>query len=74
MREGRLRGIEAIVERQQRMPPESDDDRLFLDGKDCRIGFLGARRTIGDSLALLPLRDSLLVDPAAFGASALRLS
>jgi len=32
MKDGRLQGIEAIVARQQRMPPESDDDRL-LDRK-----------------------------------------
>ena len=59
------------------MPPESDDDRLLLDGKDSRLGFLGACRAIGDGLALLPLRDSLLVDPVALGersSSALRLS
>jgi hypothetical protein len=34
MRDGRLQGIEAIVERQQRMPPESNNDRLLRDGKD----------------------------------------
>ena len=49
------------------MPPESDDDRLLLDGKHCRLGVPGACRDIGDSLALLPLRDSLLVDPVAPG-------
>ena len=65
MRDSRLQRIEAIVERQQRMPPEGDDDRLVLDGKDGRLGFLGACREIGDGLALLPLRDSLLVDPVA---------
>jgi len=32
IRDGRLQGIEAIVALQQRMPPESDDDRL-LDRK-----------------------------------------
>jgi hypothetical protein len=67
MRDGRLQGIEAIVERQQRMPPESDDDRLFLDGKDCRLGFLWACREISNGLALLLLRDSFLVDPVAPG-------
>ena len=67
MRNGRLQRIETIVEWQERVPPESDDDRLLLDGKHCRLGFLGACRTIGDGLALLPLRDSLLVDPLALG-------
>ena len=67
MRDGRLQRIEAVIERQQRMPPESDDDRLVLDGKNGRLGFLGACRQIGDGLALLPLRDGLLVDPVALG-------
>jgi hypothetical protein len=49
------------------MPPESDDDRLLLDGKHGRFGFFGACREIGDGLALPPLRDSLLVDPVALG-------
>src|SRR6476661_7324998 len=49
------------------MPPESDDDRLLLDGKHGRFGFLRACREIGDGLTLLPLRDSLLVDPIALG-------
>lgn len=49
------------------MPPESDDDRLLLDGKHCRFGFPGTCREIGDGLTQLPLRDSLLVDPVALG-------
>src|SRR5262249_25629328 len=43
--------------------PDSNDNRLFLDGKDSRLGFLGACRAISDGLTLLPLRDSFLVDP-----------
>jgi hypothetical protein len=31
MRDGRLQGVKAVVERQQRMPSESNDDSLFLD-------------------------------------------
>ena len=49
------------------MSPESDDDRLLLDGKDGRLGFFGTCRAIGDGLALLPLGGSLLVDPVAPG-------
>jgi hypothetical protein len=45
--------------------PDSNDNRIFLDGKDSRLGFLGACREISDGLTLLPLRDSLLVDPVA---------
>jgi len=47
------------------MPPESNDNRLLLDGKDSRLGCLGACREINDGFALLPLRDSLLLDPVA---------
>jgi hypothetical protein len=49
------------------MPPEGDDDRLLLDGKNGRLGFFGACWTIGDGLALSPLSDSLLVDAVAPG-------
>src|SRR5271157_3891458 len=47
--------------------PDSNDNRLFLDGKgpSTWLGFLGACRGISDGLTLLPLRDSLLVDPVA---------
>jgi hypothetical protein len=38
------------------MAPESNDNRLLLDGKDSRLGSLGACREINDGLALLPLR------------------
>ena len=34
MRDGRLQRVEAVVERQQRMPSEGDDDGLLLDGQD----------------------------------------
>jgi hypothetical protein len=34
MRDGRLQGVKAIVERQQRMPAEGDDHGLLLDGQD----------------------------------------
>ena len=36
VRNGRLEGIEAVVERQQRMLAEGDDDSLFLGRQDCR--------------------------------------
>jgi hypothetical protein len=31
MRDGGLQGVQAVVERRQRMPSEGDDDGLFLD-------------------------------------------
>jgi|GEM_PF-4776826 len=55
-------------------PPESDDDRFLLDGKNSRLGFLAASRTIDDRLAPLPLRDSLLVDPVVLGEASQALS
>jgi len=48
------------------MPAKGDDNRLLLDGKNRRLGFLGTCREISNGLALLPLRDSLLVDAVAF--------
>ena len=34
MRNCRLKRVEAVVERQQRMPPEGDHDRLLFNGQD----------------------------------------
>ena len=34
MRNGGLKRVEAVVERQQRMPPEGDNDRLLFNGQD----------------------------------------
>jgi hypothetical protein len=34
MRNGGLKGVEAVVERQQGMPPEGDHDRLLFNGQD----------------------------------------
>jgi hypothetical protein len=48
MREGRLQGVEAVVERQQGMPSEGDDHRLFFRGQDRRFGFLRPSRQTGD--------------------------
>jgi hypothetical protein len=31
VRDGRLQGVQAVVERQHNMPSESDNDGLFLD-------------------------------------------
>src|SRR5258705_9943786 len=45
-----------------------------FDGKDSRLGFLGACREISDGLTLLPLRDSLLVDPVALSEGSQALS
>jgi len=44
--------------------PETDDDRLLLDGKVGRLGFLGACRTIGDVSRCFHVAT---VDPLALG-------
>jgi len=60
-----LQRIEAVVERQQRVAPESDDNRLFLHGQHCRSCLPGTGRKIGNRGPLLPFGDGLLVDPVA---------
>ena len=60
MRDRRLQGVEAIVERQQRMPAEGDDDRLLLDRQNRRLWLLRPGPLIGDRGALLPFGDGLL--------------
>jgi hypothetical protein len=64
-RDCRLQGVEAVVERQQGMPSESDDDGLFLDGQDRRSGLLRSRRHIRDGGPSFPLGDRLLIDSVA---------
>ena len=63
MRNRRLKRVEAVVERQKRMPAEGNDHRLFLDSQNRRSGVLGAGRKIGDGRPLLPLGDRLGIDP-----------
>jgi hypothetical protein len=61
----RLKGIEAIIEGQQCMPAKGDDDGLFLKEKNCRVWFLRACRQVDQRCPLLPLSESLLIDPIA---------
>ena len=67
MRNRRLKRVEAVVERQKRMPAEGNDHPLFLDSQNRRSGVLGAGRKIGDGRPLLPLADRLGIDPAPLG-------
>src|SRR5690348_14582358 len=64
MRNGGLKGTQAIVER-QRVTAKGDSDRLLLDRQHRGSRFFQARRQIGDRAALLPLGHGLLVDPVA---------
>ena len=63
MRDGRLQGVQAVVQRQQRVPPEGDDDRLLFDRQDRRPGILRSGSQIFNQGPSLPLGDGLGVDP-----------
>src|SRR5579864_6102487 len=65
MRDRRLQGIKTIIERQERVPAESDDYRLLLKRQHRRLRMLRTGRQIGDRTALLPLGDGLRIDPVA---------
>src|SRR5215217_5356887 len=67
MREGGLEGIEAVVQRQERVAPKGNDDRLFLEREHRRLGLLGSGGPVGNRATLLPLGDGLRVDPVAPG-------
>src|SRR5215212_5944304 len=67
MREGGLEGIEAVVQRQERVAPKGNDDRLFLEREHRRLGLLGSGGPVGNRATLLPLSDGLRVDAVAPG-------
>src|SRR4029077_8793184 len=69
MRQRCLQGIEAVVERQERMPAKGDDDRFVLDRQHRGLRFSRSSRQIGDRPALAPLGHGLLVDPVVLGQS-----
>ena len=49
MRDGRLKRVQAVVQRQQRMPAEGDDHRFFLDAERTVEGSVfRAGRKVGD--------------------------
>lgn len=51
MRQARLQRLEAVIERQQSVPAESDDDRLVLQAKYAGSGLLRSHPSIGAGLA-----------------------
>src|SRR5919107_5713206 len=65
--DGGLKRVEAVVERQKRVAPESDNDGLLLDRQHRRSGLARAGWQIGIGCALPPLRDRFLVDAIALG-------
>ena len=62
VRDRGLQGIEAIIQRQQRVPSEGDDCRLFFLGLNRRSRFLRPGLGILDRHPLAPLSDRLGVD------------
>src|SRR5215211_2145710 len=67
MRNGGLEGIEAVVQRQERVPPKGNDDRLLLDREHGRARLLGTGALVLDRGALLPLGDGFWIDAVAPG-------
>src|SRR4051794_26110308 len=67
MRDCRLGCVQAVIERQKRMPAEANDDRLFLDRQHRRSRFLWSRPSVHDRAARLPLAHRLLIDAVTSG-------
>src|SRR5213080_4725273 len=67
MRDCRLECVQAVIERQKRMPAEANDDRLFLDRQHRRSWFLWSRPSVHDRAARLPLAHRLLIDAVTSG-------
>jgi hypothetical protein len=62
-----LQRVEAIVERQQRVPSEGDDDRFLLDRQDRRFDVLRAGWEVAEGGTLLPFGDRPGVDAMVLG-------
>jgi hypothetical protein len=62
VRDQGLQSIEAIIQRQQRVPSEGDDCRLFFLGQHGRSRLLRPGLHVLDRRPLAPLRDGLGVD------------
>ena len=65
MRDGRLQGVEAVVERQQGVPSERHDHGFFLNRQDRRPRRPRPRWQIGNGGSRPPLCDGLRVDAVA---------
>src|SRR3954469_9203419 len=67
MRDGGLERVEAVVQRQECVPPKGNDDGLFLEREHRRLGLLGSGGPVGNRATLLPLGDGLWIDAVTSG-------
>ena len=65
MRDARLKRVEAVIERQQGVPPEGDDHRLLFWAQDGRAPLLRSHRRVRNEVALAPLGHRLRTDAVA---------
>ena len=64
---GWLKGIQAVIERQQRVLSKCNDDGFVLDRQDGGLRVFRPGWQVGSRAALRPLSDGFLVDPVALG-------
>ena len=58
-----LQSLKAVIQRQQRMTPESCDHRFLISAQNCGPGFSRTSLAIFQSLALAPLGNRFDIDP-----------
>ena len=64
MRDGRLEGLQAIIEGQQRVSATRDDSSCLVGGQHRRVWGLWPHRTVLKARTLPPLGHRLRIDPA----------
>src|SRR5215217_263911 len=69
VRDRGLERIEAVIQRQERVPPKGNNDGLLLGREHGRARLLGTSALVLDRRALLPLGDGFRVYPVASGES-----
>ena len=67
---GRLQGVEAIVERQQCVSAEGNDGRFLLRREDGGARLLGPHRGVLAGVALAPLGGGLAIEAVLHGEGA----
>jgi hypothetical protein len=60
-----LEGMEAIIERQQRVAADGHDHGLLLERQPCGVRLRGTHRFVGDRLALAPFLHRRRADPGS---------